>query len=415
MAHHFIRNKRANPDLPANTFGMQKSSKPPSFSADIDDSASANLRKKVKVLEDDIKRRQESYVQRARVDKDQIDNLSHKLREATAGNRALIDGDTRMKVVKEMHQQILKNVENVQSTTSRILQEQERDLLRAFRARLFGVQNELEKEKNKSEEGASLWIEKNRQLEKDLEWAKEMADRLERVNQKLTTDNTTLKQQFKAQEDDREFLIKELVAVRKDNERLRQEACQFKTENEELNRKIAKDFLPSNVAHAPCTIKPEKIQNPASVPNGVKYKNIINRMKSLLERERKNLRRARAAYEREVQDRSELEYFLRRCVNDVRNEISRRRGELVEYSRTQLRSDDHNLTNAHSIDSNPQKDEESTKEFSCADRERVMELLLSQERVISLLYSKTFPIKESIPVANSTGQAATRFPSVQTN
>ena len=191
--------------------------------------------------------------------------------------------------------------------------------------------------------------------------------------------------------------------------------AKFHHGDETIGPKIAKDFLPSNVAHAPCTIKPEKIQNPASVPNGVKYKNIINRMKSLLERERKNLRRARAAYEREVQDRSELEYFLRRCVNDVRNEISRRRGELVEYSRTQLRSDDHNLTNAHSIDSNPQKDEESTKEFSCADRERVMELLLSQERVISLLYSKTFPIKESIPVANSTGQAATRFPSVQTN
>ena len=60
----------------------------------------------------------------------------------------------------------------ISTTTSRILQEQERDLLRAFRAGLFDVQNELEKEKSKSEEGASLWIEKNRQLEKDLEWAK---------------------------------------------------------------------------------------------------------------------------------------------------------------------------------------------------------------------------------------------------
>ena len=37
---------------------------------------------------------------------------------------------------------------------------QERDLLRAFRARLFDVQSELEKEKNKSDDGASAWIEK---------------------------------------------------------------------------------------------------------------------------------------------------------------------------------------------------------------------------------------------------------------
>lgn len=39
-----------------------------------------------------------------------------------------------------MHQQILHNVEMVQDRSSKILQEQEKDLLRAFRARLFDVQ-----------------------------------------------------------------------------------------------------------------------------------------------------------------------------------------------------------------------------------------------------------------------------------
>jgi len=32
------------------------------------------------------------------------------------------------------------------------------------------------------------------------------------------------------------------------------------------------------------------------------------------------------------------------------------------------------------------------EDFSQADRERVLELLLSQERVVSLLYAKTFPL-----------------------
>ena len=35
------------------------------------------------------------------------------------------------------------------------------------------------------EDGASQYIEKNRQLEKELDWAKEMADRLDRHNQSL--------------------------------------------------------------------------------------------------------------------------------------------------------------------------------------------------------------------------------------
>jgi hypothetical protein len=115
--------------------------------------------------------------------------------------------------------QILSNVERVQERTGKILQEQERDLLRAFRARLFDVQTELEKEKNKTDDGASAWIEKSRQLEAEVDWAKEMADRLDRVNQSMGRENARLKAQFKTQEDDREFLIRQLVAVKKDNAR----------------------------------------------------------------------------------------------------------------------------------------------------------------------------------------------------
>ena len=111
-----------------------------------EDGMISGLRAKVNLLEKDVKRRQESYVMRERKDKQEIDGLQRELEALKAGNKQIIGGDKRMKIVKEMHAQIMKNVDNVQTTTSRILQEQERDLLRAFRARLFDVQNELEKE-----------------------------------------------------------------------------------------------------------------------------------------------------------------------------------------------------------------------------------------------------------------------------
>ena len=126
------------------------------------------------------------------------------------------------------------------------------------------------------------------------------------------------------------------------------------------------------------------------------YKNIIARMKSLLERERKNLRRARMQYEREIHERTALEALLRECVNDVRNEIGKRRADLIEQSSNQG-SRPNSRSSGRS--SRPQSRESRggqdipLSEFTVADRERVMELLLSQERVISLLYSKTFPIK----------------------
>lgn len=51
-----------------------------------------------------------------------------------------MQGNHSMESLKGMHQQILHNVEMVQDRSSKILQEQEKDLLRAFRARLFDVQ-----------------------------------------------------------------------------------------------------------------------------------------------------------------------------------------------------------------------------------------------------------------------------------
>jgi hypothetical protein len=66
--------------------------------------------------------------------------------------------DTKISKLKNIHSKILDNVELVQERTARILQDQERDLLRAFRARLFDVQTELEKEKSKKDDGAGIFV-----------------------------------------------------------------------------------------------------------------------------------------------------------------------------------------------------------------------------------------------------------------
>jgi hypothetical protein len=111
-------------------------------------------------------------------------------------------------------------------------------------------------------------------------------------------------------------------------------------------------------------------------------------MKVLLERERKNLQRARKSYEREVNQRTELEIFLRQCVRDVQIEIGRRREELIATNPI----DRDGMDDREGRRTTEDGDEIPLSEFSAADRERVMELLLSQERVVSLLYSRTFPV-----------------------
>ena len=139
-----------------------------------------SLVNKIDMLEKDLERRQESYVSRERAYKLRIDELEEELANQRREKTGWMKSDGKMSKLKGMQGQIIKNVELVQDRTAKILQEQERDLLRAFRARLFDVQTELEKEKSKKDDGAGAWIEKSRQLEAEVEWAKEVADRLER-------------------------------------------------------------------------------------------------------------------------------------------------------------------------------------------------------------------------------------------
>jgi len=195
------------------------------------DDSVQTLRGKVSLLEKDLERRQESYIVRERAFKTRIEELESELETQRRAKTGWMKEDSKMSKLKNMQQAIIENVELVQDRTAKVLQEQERDLLRAFRARLFDVQTELEKEKSKKEDGASAWMERSRQLEAELEWTKEVADRLERVNQGLLQENNRLKSQFKSQEEDRGFLIKQLVAVKKDNAKLRGEFVALEEEN----------------------------------------------------------------------------------------------------------------------------------------------------------------------------------------
>ncbi|CAN0088294.1 unnamed protein product, partial [Hapterophycus canaliculatus] len=210
-------------------------------------------------------------------------------------------------------------------------------------------QTELEKEKNRKDGGDSAWIERTRRTEAELDWAKEMADRLDRVNQGLSRENLRLKSQFKSQEDDRKFLIKQLVAVKKENESLRQEREAAEASMFEMQQKALRAQEDMAVAMRTRPTSSSSAPNLPGLPGGaarqagaeadarsvnrvygrllgwfagysaserargwkknldrcyavslaasfssIRYKEIIKRLKRLLETERRNLRQVKA-------------------------------------------------------------------------------------------------------------------------
>ncbi|CAK4779502.1 unnamed protein product [Aphanomyces euteiches] len=367
----------------------------------------------IEKLEQDLARRQESYVRRERQYQVRIEELERMLSDSRAKKSSSVSHDDTMNSLRSLHKNIMVSISQVQERTGKILQEQEKDLLRAFRARLYSVQEELETEKNKTDDGASAWIDKSKQLETEVEWTKEMADRLDRLNQSLTRENQRLKTQFSMQENDREFLVRQLVSVKKDNvrlrkeladalkdaERLREEAA-TQMDEQELGSGLKTSLLPakSSSGHGqkvpPALVKRspsiagisgtstamltpevmihgelEKVSNSIQVDN--RYKEIIKRLKRVLEVERRNLRQVRNAYTADLQTHTELSIFLRQCIEDVKSQLER---------------------HTASPDSGRSTVTILGTTFHAADRQKVIDLLLSQERVLSLLYAKAFPL-----------------------
>jgi len=369
-------------------------------------------------LRNEISRRQSSYIQRERDYQVTIDRLKDEIKKLKSARSDWMEEDNRVKGIRRMHKAVMDNVETIQTRTAAILKEQEADLLRAFRARLFDTQSELEREKAKTSGDENSLFNRAKQLEKEVDWAKEMADRLDRANKSLTKENSRLKAQFKAQGDDRDFLVKQLVTVKRDNAKLKIALDNAKEEAESAKEKLEEETKKHKYRSSTPTLpNPGRVERAQTAPrkrggpivDEDRYKKIIKRLKKLLDAERKNLRQVRTAYANDMKTRTQLETLLRKAAEDVKRQISNKRSLGVLDTGESGR--DGSLGDPRSM-SSLSKDI-SVESFTSRNREKTLEILLSQERVLALLYKKTFPVKVGIYKA-STPQGSVPFPDIST-
>lgn len=65
----------------------------------------------------------------------------------------------------------------------------------------------------------------------------------------------------------------------------------------------------------------------AQNPKLRRFENLIYRLKKILESEKKNLRQIKTLCAKEIDQRNQLEKILRYCVDDVKNEIMKKKSE----------------------------------------------------------------------------------------
>ena len=388
--------------------------------------------KENETLKGEQKRRMESYMRRETSYQAEIEDLKAEL-ERQAKERP--PEDERLRALRGQHRKVIDVLGAMQKREQLSLQEQEKDLLRAFRARLWDVQFELESERSKKDDGALEWIEKTKTLGKELDWSRDEALRLDRANQFLTKENERLKTQLRAQEDDREFIVRQMLTLKKENSRLKQEntavptpmpaaaasggssAAGVRAQSACVRRGDSASSIVRPSTAGAAGFRVEEVDAAADgggisggggaslasserikelmlqqAESEERYREVVARLKRLLDVERRNLRAVRAAHAKDLQSRTELESLLRACVDDVRKELAAQRAVTAGSGKAVPSSGGGSGAGGA-----------LAGELGPKERERVLELLLSQERVVSLLYERSFPTN---PQASTTAALA---------
>jgi len=374
-------------------------------------------------------RRQEAYLRKELKYREQLGQLEERINNINVDDPK---GDIRMSHIRNMHGEIQDTIGMIQNKTSQILQDQERDLIRAFRARLADVTDELEKERKKNESGSVEWVQRCRKLTEELEWLRDLTDKLTAENKNYLKENRRFKRQLKTQEEDREFLIKQLVAVKKENARLRysfeqagvgggakqvEENPGSPGSKKQGRRSQGSSFsqtqpLGSGSRNGRSAYPMPMLggNRPSSAGGDTnkfgqttgssgfdqsqeqRYKNVLAKSKRRADELEAKLRVTKTAYTNEVGYRTELQNFLKKCIEDVKQDIAQR----TKKRRASSRGGGGRLGRS-AMPKKPPVDPRDIPlaEFTSVDRINVMEWLLSQDAVMFMLYDKMFPRKQS--------------------
>eukprot|EP00747_Dinoflagellata_sp_TGD_P165865 gnl/TRDRNA2_/TRDRNA2_187819_c0_seq1.p1 gnl/TRDRNA2_/TRDRNA2_187819_c0~~gnl/TRDRNA2_/TRDRNA2_187819_c0_seq1.p1 ORF type:complete len:437 (+),score=129.05 gnl/TRDRNA2_/TRDRNA2_187819_c0_seq1:166-1476(+) len=347
-------------------------------------------KEKNRSLEDQIKYRVASFVKRETTTKNKIESLERRLNEGTDQDEYM----RRMGVIENMHKSVVGGIECIQNNTARILQEQEKDLMRAFRARLQDVSRDLEAQRSKKGEHSTELQARHRRMVAELHEAQDLAQTFDKKNQQLTTDNAKLQEKLRTREDDRQALLKELVLSRKEAARWKA-ASRGETQDSQartpglaqpVESQSQQDLARKNFTQKQIDQQRLQESHNKTYEREVKYRDAITKLKRMVESERKQVRALKEQQAAIMQQRTELEVLLRQCLDDVKAEIMRQR-------LSHERKDGPSLPEPGAPIASM-----SVHELTAQDRERVLELLLSQQRVVQLLYNKTFPHQPPTPM-----------------
>jgi hypothetical protein len=134
------------------------------------------------------------------------------------------DADKKNKrIYKKMQGEIDQQIASIDTRVNKLKDEQEKDIIRKFNSLLAKIKKGGEEKKNSNGESGDELKERENELQHHLELITNIAQRIDNENRALLKKNQELRNEYKAQENDRELLVRQLVQHKKENGKIKEQ------------------------------------------------------------------------------------------------------------------------------------------------------------------------------------------------
>lgn len=348
--------------------------------------------------------------------------------------------------LRNMNYEIQEKADLLKSTIEEQAEAERLALIRTYRVRIRDVKQQLANQESLNLEGAKAWIARFEMLERDRADADAHLKVIEAQNQTLRESKTEIRVMHRHQEEQRKDLTQKIALVKRENKRFEEHIARLEkqlSEPVEVNtlrqnisqthRSISRGATPSTHNKLFMTTGISRTQTPAtgistdkqasnvstveltSVPQLPKQvdaqgkvmvevieqqqSEAITKIRKVLETIRNALKQVRSAHIELLQERTELEIFLRKCIDDVRKDMYRAVSS-SDASKAGSKQGTSSIS-AKKVD----EDLVLLQQYGVQERRQLMDILNSKLQLLTVLHQTMFPHK-SLPEAFGSRLAA---------
>jgi hypothetical protein len=296
--------------------------------------------------------------------------------------------------INEYYKELREQVAKLDIHIDNVLHKHENDFLNAFKCQMFTLYSQLKELKKKSDEN-ELKLKRDEQLNKlqtSLDWFREEALQLGEKTHSYKKEAEKWKAKAESLEDDRRFLEEQLKAAKKrikDLEEAKNKLAVEATSRSKSTSSYGRRFVPSTKGGIFIFDLIQKAQGKTAevfyeIEKYLKnieerYEDRIAKVKFDLKEEKKRILSVSVQKSSDYFEKSELEALFLECVDEVRKDVIKRRTQNLFTQKFQKKS------------VSPARPDRNA--LTSSDRRKILELLVSNEKVLILIFEKLFPHK----------------------